>query len=213
MNRLFKLTVTEYRLIRLPLLLFIAAAVAGLVMIGIAWWARTAATARQQQAHGRLEQLQVEAAQMLQNRQDYDHFSGRFRDLKAKGIIGDEDRLQWVEVLAGLRRNNPEMQIRFRIEPQRPLDFIPDIPEGMKVFGSRMWLEMQAPHETRLLKLLAELDREAHGLHLLRQCSIRRGRLTPGRTGWVADPLEAACVIEWISVRQVSAPVVEGGAQ
>ncbi|MFO1381212.1 MAG: hypothetical protein U1F63_12790 [Chitinivorax sp.] len=206
----FRIRREDLPLIRLPLALFGAALLLALALVLLAVWQQGKAERRQQQAQQRLQQVQAEAVSMQQDRQDYERYSGPFRELRARGIVGDEDRLQWVELLTGLRREHPQMQLKYRLEPQRPADFIADAPQGMRVMASRMHLSFLAAHEGQLLMLLQTLDKDARGLHLLRQCRIQRSKLEQGQTDWVAPPLESRCVIEWLTVRQLATAPAEG---
>lgn len=205
----FRIRREDLLLIRLPLALFGTALLLALALVLLAVWQQNKAEQQRQQARQRLEQLQAEAGSMQQDRQDYERYSGPFRDLRARGIIGDEDRLQWIEVLTNIRRQYPQMQLKYRIEPQLPADFIAEAPQGMRVMASRMHLTFLAAHEGQLLMLLQTLDKDARGMHLLRQCHIQRSKLERGQTEWVAPPLESKCVIEWLTVRQVSTAPAE----
>lgn len=202
-NRL-QLLPGEFAQIRRQSYLFVAALCLALISIGAAWWYLDQQQQAQMLARQALQQAQADAATMQQDRQDFDRYSQAYRQLLAKGVIGDEDRLQWVEVLTNISRQQPQMKLKYRIDAQRPLDFVPDVPAGMRIFASRMHLRLLTAHEAQLLAVLAQLDKEAHGLHLLRQCEIRRGKLDEQQRDWVAPPLESQCLIEWVTLRQSS---------
>ena len=202
-NRL-QLLPGEFAQIRRQSYLFVAALCLALISIGAAWWYLDQQQQAQMLARQALQQAQADAATMQQDRQDFDRYSQAYRQLLAKGVIGDEDRLQWVEVLTNISRQHPQMKLKYRIDAQRPLDFVPDVPDGMRVFASRMHLRLLTAHEAQLLAVLEQLDKEAHGLHLLRQCEIRRGKLDEQQRDWVAPPLESQCLIEWVTLRQSS---------
>lgn len=203
----------EFRLIRRQSILFGGALALALACVLFALWYQGQALQAQQQMRDQLQQTQAEAASMQQDRQDFDRYSHAYRDLIARGVIGEEDRLQWVEALTKLNRDHPQMKLKYRIEARRPLDFVPDAPSGMRVFASRMFLRLTVAHEAQLLSVLSRLDQDAHGLHLLRQCQMHRGKLEEGQqSDWVAPPLEAACAIEWVTLRQADVPVAPADA-
>ncbi len=200
----------EFALIRRQSILFATALLLALICIGAAWWYLDHQQQVQMLARQSLQQAQADAATMQQDRQDFEHYSQAYRQLLAKGVIGDEDRLQWVEVLTNISRQQPQMKLKYRIDAQRPLDFVPDVPDGMRIFASRMHLRLFTAHEAQLLAVLDQLDKEAHGLHLLRQCEIRRGKLDQEQRDWVAPPLESQCLIEWVTLRQSSQTATTG---
>lgn len=209
----------EFALIRRQVMLFGVAVAMALGCIVAAWFYLDQAQLKQQQARQTLQQAQAEAEMMLQDRQDFERYATAYRQLLAKGVIGEEDRLQWVEVLTNISNQYPQMKLKYRVDSQRPLDFVPDVPEGMRVFASRMQLSFMTAHEAQLLQVLARLDQEARGLHLLRQCEIRREKLEQQQQEWVAAPLQSQCLIEWVTLRQgapAAAPpegAAEGGVQ
>lgn len=204
--KLFPLKPGEFRLIRSQSILFGCALALALACVLLALWYQGQALQAQQQMRDQLQQARAEAASMQQDRQDFERYGRAYRDLIARGVIGEEDRLQRVEALTSLNRDHPEMKLKYRIEARRPLDFVPDTPDGMRVFASRMHLRLTVAHEAQLLSVLSRLDQDAHGLHLLRQCEMRRSKLDDQQTDWVAPPLEAACVIEWVTLRKADAP-------
>jgi len=212
MSRGFRLKPDELRLIRLPLLAFGGALLLALLALVLAGWLRGEAEQKQLQARQKLEQIQAEAAEMQTNLDDFRRYGPAYRDLLARGIIGNVDRLQWVEVLSNIRRAHPELRLQYRIDAQRPLDLIADIPEGMRVFASRMSLQFQAPHEERMFDVLERLNRDARGLPLLRQCRMIRGRPEEGLGRDMAVPLETQCIIEWVTVKRMAAPVAPDGS-
>ena len=130
-----------------------------------------------------------------------------FRQLEARGMVGEERRLEWSELLEAIRERRQLAGLRYEFGPQRPLDNTATMPTGLTYFVSPMSLQLDLLHEEDLTRLLADIRRQAKALIRIRSCAI--SRVTEGQAG-VADPaavfnLRAECRIDWITLRQVHA--------
>lgn len=68
--------------------------------------------------------------------------SAIFNDLRSRGVIGDEQRLEWVELLKEVRDQRKLIDLKYEIAPQRSLD-AKQI-DGYNFFSSEMELATQA---------------------------------------------------------------------
>ena len=130
-----------------------------------------------------------------------------FRQLEARGMVGEERRLEWSELLEAIRERRQLAGLRYEFGPQRPLDNTATMPTGLIYFVSPMSLQLDLLHEEDLTRLLADIRRQAKALIRIRSCVI--SRLTEGQAG-AADPavifnLRAECRIDWITLRQAHA--------
>ena len=120
---------------------------------------------------------------------------------KRSGIVGEENRLEWTELLREIRDRRRLPALDYEIAPQRPLDPI----SGDLVFlASPMQLNAHLLHEEDLLRLLDDLHRHARPLLRVRECTLER--LPRGAAeGSSAHPranLRAECQIDWITIGQ-----------
>ncbi len=98
-----------------------------------------------------------------------------FKHLYARGIIGQERRLSWVEALnaAGAKLQVPEIDYRIdaqkRYTPEMALESGP-----FEVNVSDMQLSLGLLHEGDLTRLLAALTRDSAGLFSVEQCEVTR---------------------------------------
>jgi hypothetical protein len=98
-----------------------------------------------------------------------------FKALYAKGIIGEERRLSWVEALrqAGATLRVPK--IDYRIEAQKV--FVPEATLDTGPFDvnvSEMNLSLGLLHEGDLVRVLAQLERNSAGLFSVERCTMTR---------------------------------------
>jgi hypothetical protein len=127
-----------------------------------------------------------------------------FQQLQERGIIGQEERLNWVEQIARIKTARRLFDLQYEIAPQKPLgDSL--LPGGAQAgdyefMSSTMNLQMPLLHENDLLGFLADLRQNVHAHLLVRDCSIERMPQTPERG--VAAQLRAACTIDWVTLRE-----------
>jgi hypothetical protein len=126
-----------------------------------------------------------------------------FKQLYARGIIGQERRLSWVEALnaAGAKLQVPKIDYRIdaqkRYTPEVALESGP-----FEVNVSDMQLSLGLLHEGDLTRLLAALARDSAGLFSVEKCEVtREGGPKSARDNAQAQ-LRAECLLRWFSIDQ-----------
>ena len=133
--------------------------------------------------------------------------SAMFTVLQKRGIIGDEKRLEWVELLKEIRDKRRLIDLQYEIAPQRALDPTPASAAGatssFSFYSSSMRLQLKLLHEEDLLRLLGDLRRQATALIQVKACSVTRLPFRAGESG-TQGQLQADCQIDWITLREVA---------
>lgn len=149
--------------------------------------------------------IQTKLARASEEQQELRDKIGRFQALKARGYIGPEQRLDWIETIARIKAARRIFKLDYEFAAQRPADAI-ILPGGasaggFEIMSSQMRLELQLLHEGELLAFLAELRDAVQALVQVRSCSVER--LAPDNTdrGSKAQ-LRAECTLEWITLRE-----------
>lgn len=129
----------------------------------------------------------------------------RFQALKARGYIGPEKRLDWVETIARVKAARRLFKLDYEFSPQRPVDagILPGgaAAGGFEIMASQMRLHVQLLHEGELLGFLAELRDAVQALVQVRSCAMER--ITASGTDRTNNAqLKAECTLEWISLRE-----------
>jgi hypothetical protein len=125
----------------------------------------------------------------------------RDSDLEDKGIIGREQRLDWIDVLRQSAREVRVPRLQYTIEAQRRFDTGLDLQVGdYRVFASSMQLQLGLLHEGDLIRLLSKLRDGVNGLFGVSGCSMSRPR-GPLRLEPDAANVDARCVINFITIR------------
>lgn len=124
----------------------------------------------------------------------------RFVDLFRRGIVGREQRLDWVETLKRSAAAIRLPSMRFEISSRQP--YTPDYalaPGPYEVHASTMKLDLGLLHEGDLAVLLRDLERAAPGFFSVRDCTLKRTRETVERDVRGAN-VHAECNLVWLTI-------------
>jgi len=192
-------TARELRQLALPLLACIAFLAAGAALI--AWSesrrvaeARTLAEARVEraQAKDRLMRIAEEEKEVSEKLEVY-------KRLKALGILGEEQRLEWADAMARIRTQRELPDLRYRVERQRMLKSVAGKPAKVDFYASTMRVELALLHEGDLLHFLSDLRNSGNAYYSVRNCSVSRTGAPASATG-LAPRLRAECEIDLITI-------------
>jgi hypothetical protein len=134
-------------------------------------------------------------------------FTPKYRELERRGLVGEEQRLSWVDAL---RTANAEAQlygVDFEVGPQQPYAYAADLNAGtLPMQQSLMKLRFGLLYEDDLLRFFRLLVEEDVGAFSVNQCSLQR--LVP------ADPFQAAnqpmlkaeCEVAWVTIPPPAPP-------
>ena len=152
------------------------------------------------------QQLQADARSQLANAQsdlkNMAAYQMEYDALVLQKVIGNEQRLDWIEGLEQLRAQKMVPDFKYTIGPQKP--YAPNPPQNSGNFSlsfSPMSLQIELLHEEQLLRFFDTLDTRLPGWFLLDQCSLTRNENSAGGT-----PLAAECGGGWFTMKNRSAP-------
>lgn len=128
--------------------------------------------------------------------------SALFTELQTRGAIGEEQRLDWVELLKEIRDKRRLIDLQYELAPQRSLDTNPG--SGLAFYASSMKLRLKLLHEEDLTRLLDDLRKQAKALIQVKRCDVSRlPRSGPERDDSPAQ-LQAECQIDWVTLREAN---------
>ena len=154
--------------------------------------ARLAATTQRGEVEERLQRMRSEEIEIRRD-------SLLFYQLQERGVIGEEQRLDWVELLEAIRDTRRLLDLRYEIAPQRPLEAGA---AGDFVFSvSSMKVQMKLLHEEDLTRLLSDLRRQAKALIRIKGCNVERLPPTVAERAGDWANLQADCEIDWLTLR------------
>ena len=182
-----------------------------LVAVAVAFLMTTATQKLVQQAKTTQRQLQAEQrdvrgrlARAPEEEQELRSKITLYQDLEARGVIGQEERLNWVEQIARIKAARRLLDFQYEIAPQKGLaDTI--LPGGAvagdyEFVASTMKLQMPLLHEDDLLGLISDLRRSVSAQLVVRDCAI--DRTAPGSERTTSAQLRADCTIDWVTLRE-----------
>lgn len=191
----------DLRRLQGPLLLFVVSA----LIAAVAAWAALHRQQQTRQAHVVALATDREIASKLAGARNEEHELrekiARFQALKARGLVGAEHRLDWVEIIGRIRAARRLAQIDYEFSPQRPVDAA-ILPGGaaagaLTLKASQMQLRLPLLHEGDLLGFIADLRANAPAWIQVRRCAIERSPNIPADRA--AARLAADCTLEWIT--------------
>lgn len=186
-------------------LLTLCLCLAGAGGVSYAAWQFDQATAlRARQASQQAEQMQQKAQRMRNEEQDMRDKIARYLALEAQGVIGQERRLDWVELLRAIQLERKLFDLDYELSAQAmiPPDQLPVAASGHDFYVSHMHLRLPMLHEEDLSATLQAISSRASALVRVRNCQIRRSSAPANelQTGLMPQ-LEAECQLDWITVR------------
>ncbi len=153
----------------------------------------SAAQSERNEFDGKLRQVRSEENEIRQK-------AALFKSLQARGMIGEEPRLEWVELLNGIRNRHQLLEMNYEIAPQRALENSP--PGQLALYASTMRLQISLLHEEDLTRLLDDLRQQAKALIQIKRCDVSRLPGTSMASDKAPQPLlQAECLIDWITLR------------
>jgi hypothetical protein len=193
----------DLKRLRLPIVL-----AAVLVLVGAACLAtseylldaarKTGEEARQGRvaAQGRVSKVSEEERGIRENLVYYER-------MRRSGLMSDQNRLDWIESIGSIKNERKLFEIRYSIEPQKPLDYPGIVATGTADFMvSRIKIEMQLLHEEDLLNFLADLEASGRAYMSVRHCTLTRIiRGTQPTAATLQPRLGAECQIDVITMK------------
>lgn len=150
-----------------------------------------------------INDAQGHLAAARQDQQNMSAYSDEYGALEERKIIGDEQRLDWIEGLDKLRSQNLVSDFRYHLAPQKSYTAIPATERGsFDIRYSEMTLQFDLMHEAQLLVFFDALHREIDGRYQLEGCTLQRiAAPTPE-----APQLKAECSGGWITLKSRNLP-------
>ena len=152
-----------------------------------------AASAQFRQTESKLRQVRTEEQEIKEK-------SALFLGLMRSGILGEERRLDWTEMLRDIQRQLRLPRMSYEFAPQAPLEN--GVSGDYTFYTSPMKIHLQLVHENDLINFLDLVQRHAKALVLVRSCSV--GRTSAQGSDAANSPLSADCALDWITVHGAS---------
>ena len=128
-----------------------------------------------------------------------DEYEKRYLELVKKNVVGDENRLNWLEILQTIANARNMPSVKYNVSSQQLLEDKTGQhqAQGLKVYRSAMTLDMQMAHEGDLFAILNALEEKAQGLFVVDNCNIEASAVTANSK----DNMNAYCELGWYTFK------------
>jgi hypothetical protein len=155
-----------------------------------------------QAAQNQLSESRTHLLAMQNDRDNMSSYALEYNALLAQKVIGNEQRLDWMEGLEALRQQGTVLDFKYNIAPQQAYAPNPPVDAGnFQLSRSSMSLQIDLLHEEQLLRLLAEMRKQMNGWFMLDGCSLSRTDPLGGLA-----PLKAECSGGWFTLKNKGTP-------
>ncbi len=197
----------DWKLLRIPLIVLSIT----LIVSAICLWFASRYNGDQYAVYSKLERNFNRAKRdyndVKRDKALYKDYLESYKSYLRKGVIGEEQRLSWIEELQRVNRDLKLPSLRYEINPQETAR-IPGIkvPKKITVNISTMRLTASLLHEGDILTLLDALRKNANGFYSLTECDIGSRVSTVTELIYAPDTsyVNLECSLDWytVNVRQ-----------
>lgn len=166
-------------------------------------------------ARNNLDSIKSNYEDLIKRNNIYVEYAKKYQQLKAKGVIGQENRLTWIEALQETNRSLKLPSLQYTISPQQDyqLELIGSDFYDVQVKKTDMSINMGLLHEEDMLNILAGLQNKARGHYLIDDCTITPSNIpkTISEIEISKPLLTADCNIHWLQVTLMTPENIAGG--
>ncbi|MCW8955427.1 MAG: hypothetical protein OQL09_00965 [Gammaproteobacteria bacterium] len=161
-----------------------------------------------QRADRELSTIRAKFNDALSRKKILETFEQQYTDLKAGGFIGNEDRVEWLDGLDSVIKDNHIPKVKYQINKQLAYTvpvFKAAYPE-IDLFMSTMGMHMDLLHEADLIVLFNKMDKKVKGSFDITECKIQKNSNAKGSIleSNSSSNINADCKIDWITVKQAN---------
>lgn len=202
-----KLSTSDFPLIRRSILAICASAFIGAAILYSSSEYTESAQNDRRNAQNMLNDARNRLATALQDQQNMAIYADEYGKLIEQKIIGDDQRLDWMEGLEKIRQKNLVTDFRYNIAPQKPYTFQSPVDNSnFDVHYSEMKLQFDLLHEAQLLNFFDALRASIKGQYQLEGCTLQRSIAAINEDSPTAAAyLKAECSGGWITLKNRNA--------
>lgn len=193
----------DWDLIIKPLALMVATVIIAIIAIGYTSEMAEKAQFQYQRDSSRLKTAARNFRAAQEDQAQYQQYEDRYRSMIERGVIGEESRLKWVELLKDLNNDLKLPVLRYDIEPRKtlPINDARFSQDKLKVHETTMMLTVGLLHEGDLFELEQGMRAGGEGLFEVRGCMIQRDRNNKRlQLDAKSANFEAVCKLSWYTV-------------
>ena len=198
-----KLNKTDWQALRYPLLMMLAVSLLGVALV---FYSHSAI----KHARDSFKQQQ----RVLQEASDRLHKSGDEKDkilryrtafaaLQQRGLIGEEQRINWVDALRVASLNLKMFGVNYQIEAQQAYPSPAGADMGAyQLHQSVMKITMGLLHEEDLARFMSAMTAQQAGFFIIKECDLKRQVSAKIESLGVQPHLSADCSLAWLTMSE-----------
>jgi len=187
----------DFPLIRKALIVLIASLLSSAALVGAGSALLTKQQEGMNQAQAQLSDALNKRRQAENDQQEIQDYQPKYLTLRAKGFVGEEKRLDWMEQIKAIRESRKLLPITYEISARQVFQVDPGVSIGnLELRGSKIKLQMDLLHEGDLLNLLDDLKHK--GFYTAQECTVKRVGTEPVNSQ--SPRLTAECALYWLSL-------------
>lgn len=186
-----------------------------LIILGLSggsYYINAIASKNYNNAKNNLDSIKSNYTDLINKNNIFVEYAKKYKQLKNKGVIGQENRLTWIEALQETNNSLKLPSLQYTISPQvdYPLELIgPDFYD-VSVKKTKMDISMGLLHEEDMLNILSGLQSKARGHFLIDQCTITPSDIPTFDNIDISKPiLNADCNLHWLQVTLLTSDNIE----
>jgi hypothetical protein len=192
-------TPAELKKLALPFSVSLVLVAAGFALIQVAGASLRTEKARLTAAQAQRTQNAERLARIAEEEREVKEKLDVYQQLKQLNVLGEERRLEWADAITRIRTQRELLDLRYRVERQKPLTSIPGKPANVDFFASTMRVDLALLHEEDLLRFLADLRDSGNAYYSVKRCAMERtGQAATGTS--IIPRLRADCEIDLITI-------------
>jgi hypothetical protein len=136
-----------------------------------------------------------------QEREQILRFMGPYQDLRSRGVIGPERRINWLDALRVSNRQAQLFGAEYQISTQQPYPFAQELNASkLGMAQSMMKLSLRLAHEGELMRFFRLLEGQNVGTFEINQCVLDRSASFADTAPKAQANLSAVCELAWITI-------------
>lgn len=194
------LTLRDFASMRLPMAVLVAVLVVSVLIIKTSSMQHAAAETQLRTQDQALKEARQRHEHSGLERQAIMEYLPAYRSLEQEGLVGKEQRIEWIESLRTANKQAGLFGVAYQIEARKPFSMTGlDGTAAQYVHQTQMKLSFGLVHEGDLMRFLDTLSLQKSGLYLLKRCAV--GRLARNdNPGPRQANLNAECDLAWLTI-------------
>lgn len=193
--------VIDYSYLKWPAIKFAIAATLLIIVGGAGYWLIDRQQAVVKTERNELSVLQEQENNYVRNQSIYSDYAEKYLRYVKQGVIGEEDRLSWVESLDEANKQLKLDGLAYNISAQTKMD-IKAAPKAVQLFQSKMSVDMNALHSKDINTLIRYMKDRGKGYLLQDSCRMQRlGKSRELDLRADTAKVQISCDMSWITAQ------------